>query len=59
MFRERLASDLLHRPIPEAICQRWRDKHGQVEVKVASQDRNHLEQIRLLDDVYRVDVTCR
>eukprot|EP00752_Nemacystus_decipiens_P005826 g5266.t1 len=43
----------------EANCQRWRDKHGQVEVSVASQDGNHLEQIALLDDVYMMDVTYR
>ena len=42
-----------------AVSQRWRDKHGRVEVKVASNDRKHAEAIRLLDSVYMKEVFHR
>lgn len=41
------------------VRQRWRDKYGEVEVKAAPQDRTHVEEVRLLDDVYIEDVSHR
>ncbi|CAN0344319.1 unnamed protein product, partial [Ectocarpus sp. 6 AP-2014] len=40
-------------------CQKWRDKHGRLEVKVAPDDRKHAEKVRLLDNVYMEDVVYR
>ncbi|CAM9923873.1 unnamed protein product, partial [Ectocarpus sp. 4 AP-2014] len=39
--------------------QTWRDEHGQVEIKVAPQDRHHVEAVRLLNKVYMDEVSRR
>eukprot|EP00903_Cladosiphon_okamuranus_P005675 g5638.t1 len=55
---------ILHSPPGEisghgVLSLRWRDKYGQVEIKAAPQDRNHVEEVRLLDDVFMVQVYQR
>lgn len=42
------------------VCQRWRDRYGQVELKATSHYAKHMEEeVRLLDDVYMVRVSHR
>ena len=41
------------------VCQRWRDTYGQVEIKAAPHDRQHIEGVRLLDDVFVAQVSRR
>lgn len=42
-----------------AVHQRWRDKHGRVELKVAAKDRKYAEAVRLLDNVHMKEVFHR
>lgn len=53
------SSALRCEPVAVATCQRWRDKRGQVEVKVASHDRIHAGNVKLLANVYVEDVSYR
>lgn len=39
--------------------QRWRNKYGNIEVKVAPRDQKHVEAVRLLDRVYMDQVSRR
>ncbi|CAN0126199.1 unnamed protein product [Ectocarpus sp. 12 AP-2014] len=45
--------------VHDVSCQRWRDKYGQVEVVVAPQDGKHVENVRLLDNVYMEELSHR
>ncbi|CAM9826125.1 unnamed protein product [Ectocarpus fasciculatus] len=43
----------------DVSCQRWRDRYGQVEVAVAPQNAKHMENVRLLDNVYMKELSHR